>query len=169
KLITVARSWLDELKAQLIERYGEADGLRFYFKYSKAFPASYVDFYSAREALDDIEKIEALSKTNQLGMLFTKSNGHNALGLKLFHAEETIVLSDVLPILENMGLRIIGERPHELKFKEGQHVWINDFDMRYATNKEIDIKNIKDTFQEAFTRIWFSEAENDGFNRLVLE
>ena len=28
---------------------------------------------------------------------------------------------------------------------------------------------IKDIFQEAFTKVWFREAENDGFNRLIIE
>lgn len=172
KLIAVARSWSDELKDQLLEHYGEATGLNYYQKYYKAFPASYTECYSPHQALEDIEKIESLSSANPLGMLFSKLNGNNTLGLKLFSAEHTIVLSDVLPLLENMGLRIIGERPHELKLKSGKHVWINDFDMRYAANKDInidDINNIKDTFQEAFTKIWFNQAENDGFNRLVLD
>jgi glutamate dehydrogenase len=169
KMIAIGRSWTDELKDQLVGHYGEADGLRFYTKYSKAFPASYTEFYSPHEALDDIEKIEGLSKENPLGMLFSKFNENNKLSLKLFHAEQTIVLSDVLPILENMGLRIIGERPHEIKLKEGNHIWINDFDMTYALNKDIEINNIKDVFQDAFTKIWFNEAENDGFNRLVLQ
>ncbi len=168
KLVAVARSWADELKDQLIEHYGESEGLRYYSKYNKAFPASYTEYYSPREALDDIEKIEALSKDQPLGMLFSRANG-KTLSLKLFHAEQTIVLSDVLPILENMGLRIIGERPHEVKLKSGEHVWINDFDMTYSFNKSLDINDIKDIFQDAFTKIWFNEAENDGFNRLVLE
>ena len=169
KLITIGRSWTDELKEQLIEYYGEAEGLRFYNKYSKSFPGSYTEYYSPREALDDIKKIEGLSKENPLGMHFSKLNGNNMLSMKLFHAEQTIILSDVLPILENMGLRIIGERPHQIKLKDGNRIWINDFDMTYALNKDIDINNIKDVFQEAFTKIWFNEAENDGFNRLVLE
>jgi glutamate dehydrogenase len=91
------------------------------------------------------------------------------LSLKLFHAEQTIVLSDVLPILENMGLRIIGERPHEVKFKDGKTIWINDFNMTYAVNKEIGINDIKDSFQDTFSKVWQGEAENDGFNRLILE
>ena len=32
-----------------------------------------------------------------------------------------------------MGLRIIGERPHEIIFKDGNIVWINDFDMVYVS------------------------------------
>ncbi len=169
ELRDVARSWLDELKEQLVSRYGEVDGLAYYNKYHRAFPASYVESYSVGEALGDIEKVEGLSKDHPLGMIFGKSTNGNMISLKLFHAEQTIVLSDVLPILENMGLRIIGERPHELKFKDGKSVWINDFDMTYAGSKTIDINNVKDIFQEAFTKIWFNHAENDGFNRLVLE
>lgn len=169
KLIAVARTWTDELKNQLINYYGESEGLRYFYKYNKAFPASYSESYTAEEAVKDIEKIEALSPDHPLGMLFYKTNGDDTLSLKLFHAEQTVVLSDVLPILENMGLRIIGERPHELKFKEGGRVWVNDFIMTYAVTKTIDINDVKDIFQEAFVKIWYGEAENDGFNRLVLE
>ena len=67
-----------------------------------------------------LKKLKRLSKENPLDMLFSKSKTIILLSLKLFHAEETIVLSDVMPILENMGLRIIGERPHEIKFKDGK-------------------------------------------------
>ena len=169
QLTLVARSWGDGLRDQLINHYGEGEGLRYYLKYSRAFSASYTEFYTPHEAINDIEKIEALSKENPLGMLITKTNGDKTLGLKLFHAEQTIVLSDVLPILENMGLRIIAERPHEVKFKNGASVWINDFDMSCADSGAIDINDIKDIFQEAFTKIWFGDAENDGFNRLVLD
>ena len=169
KLIAVARSWTDELRDQLVERYLESDGLKYYNKYAKSFSASYTEAYTPREALDDIEKIESLSKDNPLCMLFSKINGNNMLSLKLFYSEQNIVLSDVLPILENMGLKIIGERPHEVKFRDGKNIWINDFNMTYAANKDIGINDIKESFQDTIAKVWFGEAENDGFNRLVLE
>lgn len=169
KLIAIARSWIEDLKDHLVNRYGEALGLKYYYKYQKAFPTSYTEFYSTFEALNDIEKIETLTPAHPLAMLFFKSDEHHVLSLKLFHLNHAIVLSDVLPIFENMGLRIIGERPHELKFKEGARVWIHDFDMTYVMSRDIDINSIKDTFQEAFTKVWFGEAENDGFNKLIIE
>jgi glutamate dehydrogenase len=168
RLIAVARSWTDELKAQLIQLFGEAMGLKYYAKYSNAFPASYTEYYLPSIAIEDIKKIEELSTTNPLGMIFYKS-GKTELRLKLFHTEHTIALSDVLPTLENMGLRIIGERPHEIIFREGSIVWISDFDMEYIRNKEIDVDDIKNIFKDAFAHIWFQQAEDDGFNRLVLE
>jgi glutamate dehydrogenase len=168
RLVAVARSWTDELKTQLLQTYGEAQGLKYYAKYRNAFPASYTEYYLPSTALDDIKKIEELSSSQPLGMIFYKS-GKTELRLKLFHTEHTIALSDVLPTLENMGLRIIGERPHEIIFREGAIVWISDFDMEYVRNKEIDVDDIKDIFKDAFANIWYHHAEDDGFNRLVLE
>lgn len=170
-LVSVARTWSDDLQSQLVYLFDESQGLKYYNKYKKAFPASYTEFYSPRTAIQDIEHIERLSADNPLEMLIYRPSDKesNALRFKLFHAEHTITLSDVLPILENMGLRIIGERPHELVFKDNPTVWINDFNMVYEKDKTIDVDSIKDIFQEAFAKIWFKQAENDGFNRLVLD
>lgn len=169
RLILISRTWADALKEQVVEYFGEGEGLKYYAKYNRAFSASYTEHYTAHEAVKDIEKIEALSAEKPLGMLITKSEGDKTLSLKLFHAEDNMVLSDVLPILENTGLRILGERSHEVKFRDGKSAWINDFDMMYAINKDIHTQDVADTFQESFTKVWFGEAENDGFNRLVLE
>ncbi len=168
-LIAIARSWREELKDCMIERYGEGRGLANFAQYAKAFPASYTESYTPNEALDDLEVINSINQEQPLGMLLSNTYSGNTLGLKLFHADKSIVLSDVLPILENMGLKVIGEKPHELRFKDGRRVWINDFYMSYDTNKKIDLNDIKDIFQEAFDKVWFGYAENDGFNRLVLE
>lgn len=167
KLVAVARSWLDELKMHLINTFGEAQGLRYFNRYTKAFPASYTEYYLPTTAIDDIKKIEKLSADNPLEMLFYRS-GTNALRLKLFHMEQAIALSDILPILENMGLRVIGERPHEVIFREGMIVYVNDFDMLQEKSQDIDVDKIRDDFQDAFANIWFGHAENDGLNRLVV-
>lgn len=167
RLMAIARSWADELRTHLLEEFGEADGLRYFEKYRKAFPSSYTEYYLPHTAIEDIKKIELLSPDHPLEMILYKS-GTTALRLKLFHSEHTIALSDVLPTLENMGLRIIGERPHEIIFKNGSIVWVNDFDMVYVRNQEIDIAQIRDIFQDAFANIWFKNAEDDGFNYLVL-
>jgi glutamate dehydrogenase len=171
KLVEVARSWGDELKAHLISEFSEAEGLRNFVKYAKAFPASYTEYYKPHTAISDISQMEKLTPEKPLGMSFYKpeDKGLAALRLKLFHAEHPIALSDVLPTLENMGLRVIGERPHEIIFKDGRIVWINDFDVVYSKGKEIDVSIVREIFQDAFANIWNRSAEDDGFNRLVLE
>lgn len=170
-LVAVARSWADVLKARLIETLGEADGLRYFTKYRKAFPASYTEACSPQVAVEDIKKIETLSLENPLGLSFVKDleRGIEILRFKLFHVEQIIVLSDVLPTLEHMGLRVLAERSYEIKLKDSRTVWINDFDMVYASQKEIDVNTVSEIFLHAFAKVWFHYVEDDGFNRLVFE
>ena len=170
KLIEAGRSWKDELRADLVTYYGDEKASELFQKYERAFPASYRDEFGPRLAVYDIEHIEKLSSTHKLEMNFYRplDEAPGTLRFKLFQANDQIVLSDVLPMLENMGLRVIEERPHEVTFKDGSKVWINDFGMILTTGEELDIDSIRDQFQDAFLHIWQGDAENDGFNRLVL-
>ncbi|MDA9271863.1 NAD-glutamate dehydrogenase, partial [bacterium] len=86
----------------------------------------------------------------------------------IYQHDITIPLSDVLPIIENLGLRAISERPYVLKFDDGKITWINDFSMHYTLGCKFKMEEIKELFQNAFSRVWFGAAENDGFNQLVL-
>lgn len=171
KLIEIGRSWDDDLRDALLDYYGEEQGNQLLMRYNEAFSVSYKEFYPSRTALYDIKHIENLSDDNQLELNFFKplDQSGGKIRLKVYQYHDTIPLSDVLPILENMGLRVISERPHQVAFADGRTVWINDFGMTLVDDNEIDIDAIKETFQEAFTRIWTSEVENDGFNQLVLK
>ena len=168
KLICAARSWLDDLRDQAMSAFGEIQGIGYYNKYKKAFTESYKENYTSVEAVNDIKVIESLTKEKSLGTLFTKIHmrDRELLSLKLMHAEQIVILSDVMPIIENMGLRVIGERPHEVVFSDGQRVWINEFIMDYP-GYNININQIHDIFIDAINKVWFGKAENDGFNKLV--
>ncbi len=165
-----ARSWLDELNEQVLDYYGEEKGIALINKYTKAFPASYQEDFSVRTAVYDIEHMEKLSAAHPLEISFYRSldEPSNYLHLKLFQFNVPIALSDVLPMLENMGLRVIAERPHEIILKNDTYVWINDFSLIYNQDEELDVEQVRVIFEEAFTQIWLGIVENDGFNRLVL-
>lgn len=169
ELIKACRSWSDDLQAMLVESYGEEKANQLMNKYRNAFPTSYREDFAPRTAAFDIEHIEALNKEHNLGMIFYQPIDEAAgkFRFKLFCNKDPIPLSDVLPILENMGLRVIGEKPNEITLKD-QVIWINDFGMNQTHEQEIDVDTIKNSFQEAFAKIWYGNAENDGFNRLVL-
>src|SRR5690606_4904706 len=77
-------------------------------------------------------------------------------------------LSDILPIMENLGLRVIGEFPFRLRNKSGREYWMHDFAFTYAEGLEIDLLEINEPLQDAFIHIYGGLAENDAFNRLVL-
>ncbi|HVV67653.1 MAG TPA: NAD-glutamate dehydrogenase [Gammaproteobacteria bacterium] len=168
RLIEAGRSWKDGLHEQLIAYFGEEKGNALYASYYRAFPAAYKEAFSPQSAVFDIEHIEKLNAENNLEMsLYQSQRTDDLIHFKLFHPQTTIPLSDAIPILEKMGLRVIGEQPYQLQFNHGRSVWINDFSMRYSGG-ELNIDENRENFQEAFKKIWNYEAEHDGFNSLVL-
>lgn len=170
KLTMIARSWSDDLQLHLIESFGEEQANHLFAQYKSAFPLAYTDTYSPKTAAYDIKHIEKLSKDNPLGIHFYKlmDEPECLYRIKLYQHESTIPLSDVLPILENLGLRAISERPYALKFANNKLTWINDFAIQYTTDTPFDLDAVYSIFEEAFEKLWFGDAENDHFNRLIL-
>ncbi len=89
------------------------------------------------------------------------------MGLRLYRAEEPVVLSDVLPMLENLGLRVVAEEPYRIDSTDGRAVWVHEFALAGDTAAAVS-DQVKDRFEEALVAAWTGRIENDRFNRLVL-
>lgn len=171
KLIETGRTWQDDLRDALEEHCGEERGHDLLNRYQYAFPAGYQEAFQAQVAVLDIEYFETLSEEHPLAMSLYRplEEAAEIIRFKLFRKGATIPLSDVVPILENMGLRIISERPYEINLHNGEDsIWINDYRMVHQKSASFNLDEIKEAFQEAFDAIWEGSAENDGFNHLVL-
>ena len=170
KLIEVGRSWIDDLQALLFDSFGEEKGNQLFASYKHAFPAVYIASFTPETAVSDIKQVEALSDTKPLGMSLYRAleDFSTHFRLKIYQHDVTIPLSDVLPIMENLGLRAISERPYVLKFKNDKITWVNEFSLNYTRDTQLNLDEIKELFQNAFRQVWFGHAENDGFNQLVL-
>ncbi|MGH8497039.1 MAG: NAD-glutamate dehydrogenase [Gammaproteobacteria bacterium] len=170
KIAEAVRTWADILRETLIERFGEERGLALFHAHSQAFPAAYVEDVSPRAASFDIERlvdVAADPQTLRMSLYRPPTFPGSHLRFKLFRPDEPIPISDVLPMLENMGLRVISERPYLVQVRDSE-VWIQDFEMSYVGGDALDPAAVRDIFQEAFARVWYGDVENDGFNRLVL-
>ncbi|AQS35794.1 glutamate dehydrogenase (NAD) [Shewanella psychrophila] len=171
-LTEAARSWEDKLSDSLSSARGEESGTRLMKRYLTAFPRSYQEDVLPSSAVVDILQLEALDDAHNLGMLFylpqETALSNSKVRLKLFHKDEPIHLSDVLPMLENFGLRVINERPYEIKTANGDTYWILDFLMTVRGSTTENVAESQDRFQNALSQVWKKQLEDDGFNRLVL-
>ena len=170
KVIEVARSWRSKLIDELHALFDEEMANNMASLYSEAFPAGYREKVSPAAAVIDIQRIEAMPEHRRLEMRLYEPNENTdkRLRFKLFRPDFTAPLSDALPILESMGLRVIGEEPYKLVRKDGKVFWINDFNLAYPEHCCFNIEDIRSNFKEAFRRTWFKDCEDDEFNALVL-
>jgi glutamate dehydrogenase len=171
KLVAVTRSWSDELHAMLLELHGEEEGNDLFSRYGEAFPAAYVDDFPARNAVYDIQRMEDLERRGGLNMNLYRPLEAPAglLRFKLFWAERPLPLSDAVPMLEDMGVEVVEERPYEIRppGRPGP-IWVHDFGLTYTGGGELELGRVRDVFQEAFAATMRGQAESDGFNRLIL-
>lgn len=171
QLAHLLRNWQDDLREVLIHRHGEARGLVLASAYGRALPQNYIENVSVQLAADDVERLAALEGPHDLRLSLYRSSlhraGEGALRLNLYRLGQDIPLSDALPLMENMGLRVISEHPFRLEV-DGQVAYIQEFEVESATGAPIDVVARAADFDEAFARVWRGDAENDRFNRLVL-
>lgn len=170
RIVEITSSWEERFYAALCESQGEELAAQLYEQYEEGFSSGYRESYDPRAAVQDISCMAQLGDDQSLAMSFYQPVGasRDEVMFKVFHCEEPLELSDVIPVLENLGLRVIGEQPHRIKRSDGSAVWMHDFELRLSVSVEIDANATRMNFQEAFAAIWNRRCDNDAFNRLVL-
>ena len=165
----IARTWSDRLLDALCSSKGEEAGIDLHHRYMKAFPMAYAERFSERAALYDIDHIERILQTGELVVdLYRHRSEERQFHCKIIHSGQPVPLSEIMPRLENMGLKVLAEVPYEIHpLGAPGPIRIRDFSLD-AEGMQDDLQPIKGKFQEAFIRVWTRQAENDGFNRLVL-
>ena len=170
RVIDLAKTWDDLLRDTIVESYGEESGMRLFHAYSEGFCSAYRDNYDGRSAVLDIARIEALNDEQSIAMSFYRPAGvdNNIVRFKVFHRDTLVELSDVVPVLEHLGLRVVGEQPYKIQESSGREIYLHDFYLRFNLKTDIVMQAVKEHFQQAFEAIWLKHTDSDAFNRLVL-
>ncbi|MDJ0909920.1 MAG: NAD-glutamate dehydrogenase [Woeseiaceae bacterium] len=171
RLSEVVISWTDKLRAELEDAFGAEYGHRLFRLYGHVFPAGYQEETTPRDACSDLNRIDSMRLDEEMRTvnLYRPSGcapGH--MHFIVYSDEKPLVLSEALPILENMGVDVYTERPYELYLREDDPFWIQDFHLRHESGAEIDVESAADRFEECFMRVFDGELEDDGLNRLVI-
>ncbi len=166
----LTRSWPDELSALLQDRYGESEGLARAEDWGDGFPTAFREEFSPARGADDLVHVMAADAEEHLEIALHQPAGYSTLQaqLRLYSPGSAIVLSDVLPVIENLGLHVLTENPFRVRNASGRVVFIHLFDLADRDERDIEIDNSKADFEHLFQRIWRGDTDNDGFNRLAL-
>ncbi|MCP4326859.1 MAG: NAD-glutamate dehydrogenase [Alphaproteobacteria bacterium] len=170
RIIAAARSWNDRLRAALTKTDGEKRATELLARYSDAFGIAYQESYNVVSCVQDIKKIEEIISGGRIGLNLHRRDdqAETRVRFKIYHLIDQVPLSDALPVLENLGFKVISEQPFRIDPSDRDAVWIHDFNLVRRDGLEIDIDEIHDAFHEAFARVWTGHMESDGFNRLVV-
>ncbi|MET7611942.1 NAD-glutamate dehydrogenase [Streptomyces seoulensis] len=175
RLVEATRSWSDGFAEALNAECGEERAAELLRRYSNAFTEGYKADHSPRAAVSDLVHLERLSndKGNDFSLSLYEPVGAapGERRFKIYRKGDAVSLSAVLPVLNRLGVEVVDERPYELRRTDRSAAWIYDFGLRLpqtAGGTDHLGEDGRERFQDAFAATWIGQAENDGFNALVL-
>ncbi|MBA4013015.1 MAG: NAD-glutamate dehydrogenase [Phenylobacterium sp.] len=172
QIAAAARTWEDRFAAAVRgSGRATADVADMVARYAEAFTAGYRERYDAEEALADIAIIESLQPGEPVRIRAFRraADSKTQLRFKLYRPGSPAPLADVLPILENMGLKAMVESGYPVMPAGGRRVFVHEFELDDQHGEHLVFEDVKTAFEDAFTAVWTGNTESDGFNRMVLE
>ncbi|HUE38216.1 MAG TPA: NAD-glutamate dehydrogenase domain-containing protein, partial [Candidatus Binatia bacterium] len=166
-----ARSWDDRLRERLVAEFRGARGRALAERYAKRFTPEYKAATEVAAAVTDIRHIESLAEAGSIDVDLAAAPGTDAdrfTMLKLYLRGEGIVLSDFLPLLENLGLRVFAEDSVTLGEDEDRIVLIR-FLVQDRRGQRLDVARTAPTLAPAILEIRAGRAESDPLNRLIVD
>ena len=170
ELTEAARTWGDRLLGAAASGDLEQDAAE---HYSGAFPEDYKQAVTPAEAINDIAIIEAL-QDDSVKIIYAEGGKDRVGKLTWYLGGQSASLSQLLPMLQSMGVVVLEERPFTVTRADGLAVWIYQFKIRshHTMPESAGDGSDRDAtaawFADAVIAIWNGRAEIDRFNELVL-
>jgi glutamate dehydrogenase len=166
----IVRTWTDGLNDALLQTHEPRAAHDLFARYRDAFSLGFHDYYAPPVAAADIGKIEALSEQRSLGVDFHHVNAveKTCVSLKVWSLQRPLPLSERVPVLENMGFKVVDERTFRVAPQQGPPVWLHDMLLERKDGAPIDLDADKARLEAAFLTVMYGQAENDGYNALTL-
>jgi glutamate dehydrogenase len=166
----IVRTWSDSLSAALAVAFPREKAELLGRKYRSAFSEGYREAYAPQAAVADLKLIEGLTAERPLAVVFYRRSEHNnaAIGLKVWSFGRPLPLSERVPVLENMGFRVVDERTFNVALGGNDAAWLHDMLLEDRDGGDLDLRERKGALETAFMMVMRGIAENDGFNALVL-
>lgn len=178
KLIASTHSWLSGLDDAIRDRFPPANAARLSDLWAGAFPPGYRAVYGAETALQDILNFETFDVDGTGGRPVGDPllKVHRVKGGPLLTQPEDArirvystaprSLARILPLLHNLGVEVLDQRPFELSRGSRQSVFLYDLGVNYPAG--IDPEASSDLLADAFAAAMRGDVESDRLDALVI-
>ena len=170
EVVAATRTWDDELRAALMTRHGDAQGRALATEWGARFPRYYKASTTAALAVHDIgcfARLETLGEPFVVGLQNESDERGERTRVGLYKSGGKVELSAAMPMLEDLGLRVLEEVPTRLTGGDGD-TWVQDFGVLGPGDKPIDLQAHGARVADCISAVWRGDAESDPLNRLVL-
>src|SRR5215210_6606109 len=170
EVVALTHTWDDELRDLLVGRHGDAPGRALAAEWGERFPRYYKAATSPQLAVHDIGcfvRLETLREPFVVGLQNERDQSGERTRIGLYKSGGKVELSEAMPMLEDLGLRVIEEVPTRLKGGDGE-TWVQDFGVLGPRDRPLDLDAHGARVADCIAAVWRGETESDPLNRLVI-
>jgi glutamate dehydrogenase len=170
QLENTVRTWQDRVREALLSQLPEERALDLLHRFGEHFSAAYQDEADAARACVDIQRLALIDEHDsdlEIALVRSASDRPGRLRLTTIKRDEPIQLYVALPVLENMGFKVISERVYPVR-RDANPLWVQDFELETANKQPLDPATVDTRFRQTFALVLRGEAENDSFNSFVI-
>jgi len=167
----IVERWPDALEKAIRLRFEPARAEVLANHYRDAFPVGYRHATSPEGAVRDIETFARLTAERPIAGSFHRDSWTppHGVALKLIHLGEPIALSTRVPMLENMGLRVIDEQTFEVApFGKHPEIYVHEMALERADGNPVVLDKAAGPLIDCFMAVWYRRTADDGYNALVV-
>jgi glutamate dehydrogenase len=172
-VLHLLRTWDDRLRDALRATRPRDEAEALADRYAAAFSEPYKAATEITVALRDIRCLEALLQTRSAQAdVVSAAPGAEGEGpltaIKLYLTGDRLVLSDFLPVLENLGLKVFAEDALDVALPQVGRVTVHTFIVQGAGGEPIDADAAAPLLTPALLLLRAGRIENDRLNALIL-
>ncbi|MFV0252593.1 MAG: NAD-glutamate dehydrogenase [Beutenbergiaceae bacterium] len=165
RVLQAIRTWDEQLAELVHERAADAEQSEaagaLLARY--AFPEAYKEDIEPASAVADLFRLAALTATGDGSVHLVAGSSSAERRFKVVSAT-SLSLTQVLPVLTDLGVEVTDERPYRISGPAGD---VHIYDFGLAADPGLWHADGAG-FEEAFTAAWSGAAESDALNALVL-
>jgi len=165
-----ALRWEDRFDATLLEHHSEEEAFRLAGEYSAAFPEEYRVLTDPEAASHDVGHLERVRLgTSHVELAFSaveEDPGGGSAFLKIYQRERPY-LTDLLPLLDQFGLRSRDAKLTEVRCRSGEHIWIGAFEVERDNRAGELLQDREKRVVEGLRAVLRGAMEADALNSLI--
>ena len=171
EVVEIARTWNDRLLERLVEGFDEARARGLFDRWADRFPPTYKASTDVDLAVRDILRFEELEASDEpfvIGLSNQTRDEETLTRVRVYKVGGRVELSDFVPTLESLGLRVIEEVPTTLLGEEGAERFLHDFGVLGADQRPLEVEAVGGRIADCIAAVWRGDCESDSLNRLVV-
>ncbi len=170
EVAAAARSWDDALSDALAESVGEMRGHELARRYAALFPEYYKSAALVDVARFDVEQFERLGDERPYVVALQNEQGpaEPLTRVKLYKTGGKAPLTELLPLLEQLGLTVVEEVPTRLQGDTAETRYLHDFGVLGPDGLKLDLDRYAELVSSTVGAVWDGRAGSDWLNRLVV-